>query len=300
MCCSPRIVQLPRHCWPSTEMDTHSQAVEIAGLQRADPDRYLATLYAPADKRPALAALYLFNAEIAAIRDRIHEPLPGEIRLQWWRDALAAGQDGAAGHPLAMALVEVIAQHQLPLAAFDRYLEARIFDLYDDPMPDRTHLEGYCGETASAIIQLAALILEPEAAPDFASASGHGGCALGIAGILRLLPRHHARGQCFVPGDILKAVGTTHEEFLSGENAAAAERAVEAMVALGREHAARFASDAKDMPSSLRPAYLPVALAPAYLDRVAASASHALVSIADVSTIRRHWLLLRRALRGWG
>ena len=44
---------------------------------------------------------------------------------------------------------------------FDDYLEARIFDLYDDPMPGRAELEGYCGETASALIQLAALVLDP-------------------------------------------------------------------------------------------------------------------------------------------
>ena len=48
---------------------------------------------------------------------------------------------------------------------FDDYLEARIFDLYDDPMPGRAELEGYCGETASALIQLAALILDAGAAP---------------------------------------------------------------------------------------------------------------------------------------
>ena len=44
---------------------------------------------------------------------------------------------------------------------FDDYLEARIFDLYDDPMPTRADLEGYCGETASALIQLAAMVLDP-------------------------------------------------------------------------------------------------------------------------------------------
>ena len=47
----------------------------------------------------------------------------------------------------------------LPLAAFDNLLEARIFDLYDDPMPTLNDLEGYAGETASALIQLGAMIL---------------------------------------------------------------------------------------------------------------------------------------------
>ena len=44
-------------------------------------------------------------------------------------------------------------------------LDARIFDLYDDPMPSTQRLEGYCGETASALIQLAAMVLDPQQAP---------------------------------------------------------------------------------------------------------------------------------------
>lgn len=56
--------------------------------EEADRDRYLSVLYAPEDKRGALATLYAFNAEIARIRDLVHEPLPGEVRLQWWRDLI--------------------------------------------------------------------------------------------------------------------------------------------------------------------------------------------------------------------
>ncbi|MEO3385965.1 phytoene/squalene synthase family protein [Mesorhizobium sp. CAU 1741] len=281
-------------------MTATDDAVGLTALRKVDPDRYLATLYAPADKRDALSALYLFNAEIAAIRDRVHEPLPGEIRLQWWRDALAGGRDAVAGHPLAMALARVIDDHDLPLAAFDRYLEARIFDLYDDPMPSRADLEGYCGETASAVVQLAALILEPEAAPQFSAASGHGGCAIAITGMLRQLPLHRARGQCFFPAEMLEAAGTSREALLSGDDNAAVQHAVEAMVALGREHLARFGAEAGAMPVSLRPAFLPAAPVSAYLDRIAAHPSDALVRPTDISAIRRHWIMLRKATGGWG
>lgn len=212
-----------------------TQAMET--VRAGDRDRYIATLYAPQDKRPALFALYAFNVEIASVRDRIREPLPGEIRLQWWRDAIAG--DEPQGNPLAEALLAAIRRYQLPKRPFDDYLEARIFDLYDDPMPDRAALEGYCGETASALIQLAALVLDPQAAPGAADAAGHGGCAQAIAGLLRLLPLHRMRGQCFVPRDILSAAGTTPEIFLAGSDPVSAGRAVEAMAALAAEHLAR-------------------------------------------------------------
>ena len=106
-----------------------------------------------------------------------------------------------------------IGRHTSPQQAFDDYLEARIFDLYDDPMPGRADLEGYCGETASALIQLAALVLDADAASAAAEAGRHAGCAQAITGLLRLLPLHRARGQCYVPRDMLAAAGTSPEEF---------------------------------------------------------------------------------------
>lgn len=270
-----------------------------ASLRASDRDRYLSVLYAPADKREHLFALYAFNAEIAAIRDRIREPLPGEIRLQWWRDVLAAPEGTGDGHPLAAALIKTIDVNQLPRAAFDNYLEARIFDLYDDPMPSRGDLEGYCGETASAIVQLAALILDRASAPDQAERAGHAGCAQAIAGLLRLLPIHRARGQCYVPRDILSAAGTSPGEFIAGEDPAAARRAIEAMVALADHHLSAFHEGARHLPENLRPAFLPVALVPAYLGKLARDPDSALRIPAEVSEIRRHWTMFRIATRGW-
>lgn len=273
---------------------------QVADILRAsDRDRYLSALYAPAEKRGALFALYAFNAEIAAIRDRIREPLPGEIRLQWWRDVLAAAEGSGDGHPVAVALIKTIDAVGLPRAAFDNYLEARIFDLYDDPMPSRGDLEGYCGETASAIIQLAALILDRASAPSYAELAGHAGCAQAIGGLLRLLPIHRARGQCYVPRDILSAAGTSPEEFIAGDAPEAGRRAVEAMIALANHHLAAFREGARRLPQSLRPAFLPVALVPAYLGKLTRDPDRALRIPADLSEIRRHWIMFRTAARGW-
>lgn len=262
-------------------------------VRGADRDRYLAALYAPEAKRPALMALYAFNAEIASIRDRVSEPMPGEIRLQWWRDVIASGdRQAGAGHPVATALMAAIAEHKLPIAAFDNYLEARVFDLYDDPMPSRTDLEGYCGETASMLIQLAALVLEPDSAAKHAELAGHAGCAQAIAGLLRLLPIHRMRGQCYVPKDILAAAGTTPEDFVADGEAQTSRHAVQAMVALAREHLGAFERQAGSMPAALLPAFLPLALTATYLDRLERSKD-------GMSALRKHFLMLRAASRGW-
>ena len=60
----------------------------------------------PEGKRGALLALYAFNAEIASVRDRVREALPGEVRLQWWREALDEIYTGKTvrAQPTAQAL----------------------------------------------------------------------------------------------------------------------------------------------------------------------------------------------------
>jgi phytoene synthase len=156
-----------------------------------------------------LAALMLFNAEIAGIRDRIREPMPGEIRLQWWRDVLSGERAGeAAAHPIASDLVAMIDRRSMPVAPLISMCEARVFDLYDDPMPDRISYEGYAGETASAMLQMSAFLLDPAASGATATASGHAGVAQAVAGHLTMLPISRARGQVFIPGDLLEATGT--------------------------------------------------------------------------------------------
>lgn len=269
-------------------------------VRAADRDRYVAALYAPEDRRGDLLALYAFNAEISGIRDRVSQPLPGEIRLQWWRDLIDAKEAGAgAGHPVAEALLAAIERRDLPREAFRNYLEARIFDLYDDPMPTRGDLEGYCGETAAALLQLSSLVLDAEAAAGSAEQAGHAGCAQAIAGLLRLLPLHRRRGQCYVPRDILAAAGTSPEEFLAGDGGPNASRAVAAMIALAREHLALFERGARSLPPSLRPAFTPLAVTGAQLARMQGREKDLLTASLDVAAWRKHWLMFRRATRGW-
>jgi phytoene synthase len=267
-------------------------------VREADRDRYLSALFAPAEKRAALFALYAFNVEIARVRGLIREALPGEIRLQWWRDAVP-GEAPAAGNPVAEALVQTIREHELPLAAFDNMIEARLFDLYDDPMPSRTDLEGYCGETASALIQLAGLVLDRDAALATADLAGHAGCAQAMAGLLRSLPIHLARGQCYVPRDVLSAAGTSPEEFVAEKGDAAGKRAVTAMIALAREHLAKFEEGARHLPPSLRPAYLPASLTDAYLSVLSRASVDPFNRIPDILPLRRNLAMARRAFFGW-
>ncbi len=284
---------------PAATADADAYARCLEALRETDRDRYLACLLAPAEKRGALAALYAFNAEIARVRDVVREPLPGEIRLQWWRDTLegsaAAGE--ASANPLAAGLLACVGEYRLPVAVLTDMIEARIFDLYDDPMPDRAALEGYAGETASALIQLASLVLDPQAAAQSATAAGHAGVAQAIAGMLLLLPIHRRRGQVYIPGDLLAATGLDAATLMAGRDRDRTARAVEAFAGLGREHL-RKAEAAGGIAPSNRAAFLPVALARHVFDRAERAGAEALERSLLPAQWRRQWWMWRTLRTG--
>lgn len=280
----------------NTRQDNYAHCLTV--LRDTDRDRYLACLLAPAEKRGALAALYAFHAEIARVRDVVREALPGEIRLQWWRDLLEGEADGdAMANPLAAGLMTCVREHRLPIAVLTDMIEARIFDVYNDPMESRAALEGYAGETASALIQLASLILDPAGASKSAEAAGHAGVAQVVAGSLLMLPIHRRRGQVYLPGDLLAATGLTAEALLDGGDKAAAARAVEAFVGLGRDHLAH-ARTAGGVSKANRAAFLPVALVRPILDSAEKAGASALDHSLQPAQWRRQWWMWRAMQRG--
>ncbi len=262
----------------------------VASLAAIDRDAYVATLMAPAAARADLATLHAFAAEIAAIPGRVREPMAGMVRLQWWRDALQAGNPTA--NPVADALLAVVAARRLPPKPFIDLLEARSFDLYDDSMPGRAQLEGYLGETRSAPIQLACLILDPAGAQSVSDSAGNAGCAAGIVDVLNGLGSGLTRA--LVPLDILDAAGVDAEGFRAGAEASRSAAVVEALVALGREHLAAVAT----VPPPFRPAFAKASLARPALKAIERRAAAIYDAPAELSPLRRQWTMMRFGMTG--
>ena len=271
----------------------------LASLRDSDIDRYLALLLMPDGVRDDLLALFLFNAEIASVRDRVREPLPGEMRLQWWRDMVAGDRkDEAQAHPVGALLLDLIERRNLPAEPLLAMCDARIFDLYDDPMPDRSSYEGYAGETASSLLQMSAFLLDTAAASQTSTASGHAGVAQAVAGHLMLLPISQARGQVFIPADLLSATGLDRDSFLAGGDHDRAANAIRAFAGFGRDHLARARAALAEVPAVVKPAYLPVALVEAVLCRAEKKASACLSESVRLTQWRRQIQLWRAARRG--
>jgi phytoene synthase len=265
-------------------------------VRATDKDRYLATLFAPANRRGALFALYAFNSEIARVRETIHDPRAGEIRLQWWRDALERpGFGEAQANPVAAALLDTVVRFRLPPDALTAMIEARAFDLYNDPMPTLAALEAYAAKTSSILIDLAATVLDARRA-DLSAAVRHGGIAFALAGLLRVAALHASRGQLYVPLDVLERHGANAQDILAGRSSAEVHAALAELRGVARTHFEAYLQAAAAIPRDLRPAFLPLALVPLDLARLERREREPL-RIVEVPQWRRQWRLWRAARR---
>jgi phytoene synthase len=265
-------------------------------VRTADKDRFLASLFAPDGSRPHLMALYAFNIEIAKVREVTSDPKVGEFRHQWWFDTLdAIYAREVPDHPVAQVLARAIEKGDLPKHALRNLIEARGFDLYDDPMPTLHDLEGYLGETSSALIQMAALILAGYDGLGCAEASGLAGVAYGLTGILRALPITRARGQCYVPAEMLAQRGLMPAHLIAGRDDAGLAVTLAELRHLAAQRLREAREKAWLVPSPALPAFLPVSLVDAYLAKLAKLGPKALHRVAEVSQVKRQWRLFRQA-----
>lgn len=167
-------------------------------VQQHDPDRFLTVMLAPMARRADLASLYAFNLEVAKTREAVSEGMIGDIRLQWWREAVEECFAGGPvrRHAVVEALAETIRRHDLPRAPFDRLLDARAADLDDEPPATREDFNAYLDGTATPLADLALAVLGIDA-PDRVAAGRAAALGFATIGQIRALPhllrqrRHH-------------------------------------------------------------------------------------------------------------
>jgi phytoene synthase len=237
-------------------------------LRELDRDRYLATLILPPERREAITALYAFSADVAAVRDRAREPAAGEIRLQWWNDALTGlGHGSVRSNPLADALLDAVAEYNLPVPALTRLIAARRFDLYDDAMPNVATFEGYAGETTSVLYQLAAMVLNRGNPVEPGDAAGHLGVAHALIGHLRAFGYNARKGRLFLPWDVFATCGVQEPEVFGGQMSEGLAVALTRIAEMAREHLGKADAAIGALPRELRSAFASIRVLRAQLKR---------------------------------
>jgi phytoene synthase len=251
--------------------DEGREAAEFcAALVRGhDFARYAATLFVPADQRRALLAVHAFNVEISRVREQVTQPLPGEMRLQWWTDMLAGrGHGGVEGNPVAAELKLAIGNSRLPVERLSRLIDEHQFDLYNDPMPTMAALEGYINDTSSALFSLGAAVAGWQS-PEIEHLARHAGLAQGMAQVIAALPLDASRRQLFVPLQLLESHGSSIEEVFAGKETPILRAALDHLIREARGHLDTALVLLKNLPLEARPVFLPLTLVARDLKRMA-------------------------------
>lgn len=275
-----------------------SERAHCADLVRTfDYARYATALFAPAEHRDALLALYAFNVEIARVREQVTQPLAGEIRLQWWDDVLAGKPAGeAGGHPVASRLLDVIDVYQLSKATLSELVAAHRFGLYDEPIQTVAELEGYLDETAGKLFTIAARI-QGERSPLLQAVAHHAALAYGAMTVIDALPREASRKRLLVPVELLTRFGAKPESIFAGKASPELCDVVRALADGARTHLAEAMSLLPDINPFARSGFLVLALIPPRLRQVA-KVGYDPFKLPPRSRLRRLWTIWR-ASRSW-
>jgi phytoene synthase len=256
---------------------------------RGEPDRYLAATLAPKSLRPALAALAAFAAEVGRIPEQVSEAMLGEIRLQWWRDALVAGAGGErSGHPVADAVVSEVLGRGVPFARLDAVITAREFDLAGGLVADDAGLFAYIDKTDGALFEAGFGLCggDGEALRPIALAAGR---SYGIARRLGMLPKLLHNGGFPLPASRLRDQGLEPDHLVEqrevARTAAAVSVIAEELRALVRDELATVRHARAGLTGAQRAVLLPLAMIEPYFK--AQSGRRLIAEMTDVAPFSR-------------
>ena len=205
-------------------------------VRKHDPDRFLLSLFMKPDRREAVWALYAFNHEIARTREVVTETQLGLIRLQWWRDALAAVYDArpVLKHQVLEPLAAAIAAHHLPRELFDNLLYAREFDLEDRAPATLAGMANYADFTSTPLIKLA-LMINGDIVDEAAARAA--GTLYALTGLLRATGVHLCQRRCYLPEDLLHKAGTDVHDLYDGKSLEKLKPVAQAVIGYARRTA---------------------------------------------------------------
>jgi phytoene synthase len=222
---------------PSREA-AHAEDIDLCAreVRSHDHDRYLTVLFAPRARRGSLMALYAFNLELARIRESVREPMMGEVRLQWWREAIDGIHTGRiAARPGVRALAAASVGEGLPRHLMHRLIDGRAQDLGDAPLDDLAALREYAAATSGSLVELALHILG--AADSTSREVGRdAGIAWAIAGLIRAIPFHAAVRRLYLPRSLSAAAGLDVEALFAGRSSPELRAVVERLDTVVGEH----------------------------------------------------------------
>lgn len=274
---------------PADPADAAAAEIVRQTARDGEIDRYIAALMAPPALRQDLMAVAAFAAQIGHVPDAVREPMMGEMRLQWWRDALLLGVHGeASGHPVADAVSAVRERRRLAADVLEQIVDT-VAEAFSVTPAGEAGRDGpqIIARFEGPLFAIAAQIHAGEPVKGCDLLFERAGVAYGLARTLCRLPFAVGSGWPPLPADLV-----------SGETDTAGPAAVE-VAGIRRLHAmVRDAlGDVRRRQDGAPPAAIaaltPLVMVEPYLDAQSQNLETLLVSPVEVLPLKRMWRIWR-------
>ncbi len=241
-------------------------------VRQYDYDRWLCSLFAPSEIREDLFAFLAFNIELSRIRETVSEPMLGDIRLQWWREAISGlERRSPKSHPVIEALDFSNRRKPINFSLMQEMVDVRAKDLDATPIGGIDDLMAYADGTGGALQRLMLPLMMSESSERM-DAAGQAGRAFALSGIVRAIPFHFRHNLVLMPIELMEEVGVTRNTVFQEEHRESFFGIVERMTILagGELHKAR--KQARAAGPNVKPVSLINGITGLYLRRLRAAA----------------------------
>lgn len=250
----------------TSEKGTAINPAVADATRSGEPDRYLAALLAPTEQREALLALAALSAELSTIPARVvREPAMGDIRLQWWRDALAMPPEIKTAHPVADAVREAISRQGLPTDLLEDLIDSRSALIRQPVSLSQDEQRDMLWKTEGLLFALGARIVGLPDSPEVDATCVAAGEAYGLTRLLLGLPRSLAQGRVLLAKPQLDSADLDAEALLAGVTNANVGLLLQVCSAQIRGNLDAARGFVTNLPRRVRVPFLPLALVAPYL-----------------------------------
>lgn len=258
---------------------------------------YYSFKFLSADRRRAITALYAFCREVDDVVDECSDEGVARTTLAWWREQVAQIYTGKPQHPVALALVPLVRQFNLPQEHLMEIIDGMEMDLNQHQYPDFKSLQLYCYRVASVVGLLAAEIFGYTDRKTLKYAHDLG-IAMQLTNIIRDVGEDARRGRIYLPQDEMAQFGVHTNDILDARETPAFQQLMQFQIQRAQQY---FEQALSELPAVDRKAQISglimAAIYRATLAEVALSGCHVLRERVSLPPLRKLWLAFKTWLK---
>jgi phytoene synthase len=258
--------------------------------------RYFSVLYAPQDKREAMLAIYLIDAEIRESAHGANHDI-AHTRLRWWREEIDRLINGGPQHP-GTRILHAHIQDRAVLAKLHELLAAADMDLVRMTFLDARELRAYATRSSGVVTEvIAALLNMPQSLDETLRASSQRiGIGVRLVEIVRDVRQNATDGLLYLPMDEMQRQQLNHEALRAREVSHAARIVLKHVSDQARnELSAAEQSLTASQKTTLRPLLVLSALHRKLLDRIAAKHYDVATERIELNGLTKPWTAWKAA-----